>query len=135
MIVVYFLRYDKDLTMAMRKLLLIVFLATYSGLASAAEFFEVGNTYIFVPRVNMVMKGKVVKITGQEIVFINRYILKESIPGVNISDDHKSGVIKSQAIVNYMKSTNKASLLEASALKDVPISYSRGALTAIKVDE
>lgn len=123
--------------MKFRKLTPIIMLMLYSGITLAAdEFFEVGKTYLFVPRINMVMKGTVKQVTDHEIVFTNRYVLKESKAAATVTnDDAKSGKIKSLAMANYLKSTNKAALLESGPLKDVPTSYSRGALTAIKVDE
>lgn len=53
-----------------------------------------------------------------------------------MNDDAKSGKIKSQAIAHYLKSDKekRAAMVESGPLKDVPQSYSRAAMTAIKVD-
>ena len=100
------------------------------------SFFEVGKTYLFTPRLDLVMKGKVVQVTPQEVVFTDRYILKASKAAMLAkNDDAKSAMIKSKAIVEYMKSKNKAALLEPSPLKDLPTSYSRSEMSASKIDE
>jgi hypothetical protein len=107
-----------------------------STTALAAEsFFEVGKTYLFTPRMNLVMKGTVVQVTDQEIVFTNRYILKASKASAQIKDnDAKAVALRGAAIAEYLKSDKKQSLLEASPIKDIPTSYSRTDMTAIKVE-
>jgi hypothetical protein len=103
---------------------------------AADSFFEVGKTYLFTPRFDIVMKGKVVQVTDQEVVFSNRYALKASKAAARVvNDDVKSRDIKGKAIMAYLKSNDKASLLESNELKDVPVSYSRSNMTAIKLDE
>lgn len=120
----------------MKKFAAAVLFSLIANSALAAEFFEVGKTYLFVPRLNMVMKGTVTQVTDHEIVFTNRYVLKASrVPANLANDDVKGGKIKSDAIAAYLKSDKKATLVEAGQLKDVPTSYSRAALTAIKLDE
>ena len=104
-----------------------------STTAFANDFFEVGKTYLFIPRVDVVMKGKVVQVTDQEIVFTDRYVLKAS--KIAKGNDEKAAKLNRAAIAEYLSSKNKASLLEEIQLKNVPISYSRSAMTAIKIDE
>lgn len=124
--------------MTLRQLTAAAFLvfastATFAG----SEFFEVGKTYLFVPRLNMVMLGTVSQITDHEIVFTNRSLLKQSKAAATVmSDDAKSGKIKSMAIANYLKSDKdqRAKMIESGPLKDVPTSYSRAEMTAMKVD-
>ena len=43
--------------------------------------------------------------------------------------------MRGAAIAEYLKSDKKQSLLEASPIKDIPTSYSRSEMTAIKIDE
>lgn len=105
-----------------------------SAVFASDQFFEVGKSYLFTPRLNMVIKGTVTQITDQEIVFTDRAILKASKAAATITnDDMKSGKIKSEAIAEFMKSKNREALLEPSAYKG-PISYSRSALTAVKIE-
>ena len=80
------------------------------------------------------MKGKVVQVTDQEIVFTDRYILKHSKATTPAGNDAKAVTIKANAIAEYLKSKDKAHLLEASPLKDIPTSYSRSEMTAVKVE-
>lgn len=102
---------------------------------AAEEFFEVGKTYLFTPRMNLVMKGTISQITDHEIVFTNRSILKASKASAAIkNDDAKAVAIRGAAIAEYLKSDKKDSLLVASPLKDVPTSYSRSEMTAVKVE-
>ena len=54
---------------------------------AADSFFEIGKTYLFTPRMNIVMKGTVTQITNNEIVFTNRYILKASKASAAIKND------------------------------------------------
>src|SRR3990167_5652252 len=81
---------------------------------SADSFFQVGKNYLFMGRFDLVMKGKVTQVTDQEIVFTDRYILKASKPTTARMNDSTAVAIKSNAIADYLKSNNKASLLEAS---------------------
>lgn len=120
----------------MRKLSTAALIGLLSSTAIAADqFFEVGKSYLFVPRLDFVMKGTVTQITDQEIVFTDRSILKASKATANVkNNDLKSAAIKSAAIAEYIKSDKKESLLESGALKNVPVSYSRGALTAFKLE-
>jgi len=124
--------------MKLRQILAAATLVLASNVAFAGgEFFEVGKTYVFVPRLNMVMVGTVTQVTDHEIVFTNRMLLKESRAAATVmNDDAKSGKIKSLAIANYLKSDKekRAALVESGPLKDVPISYSRAEMTAMKVD-
>lgn len=124
--------------MMLRKLLAAAVLVLVSSATFAGgEFFEVGKTYLFVPRLNMVMVGTVSQVTDHEIVFTNRMLLKESRAAATVmNDDAKSGKIKSQAIANYLKSDNekRLTMVESGPLKDVPTSYSRAEMTAMKVD-
>lgn len=124
--------------MTFRQLLAVATLVLASSVSFAGnEFFEVGKTYLFVPRLNMVMVGTVSQITDHEIVFTNRMLLKESKSAATVmNDDAKSGKIKSQAIANYLKSDKekRVSMVESGPLKDVPTSYSRAEMTAMKVD-
>ncbi|EKD70456.1 MAG: hypothetical protein ACD_46C00531G0006 [uncultured bacterium] len=102
---------------------------------AADQFFEVGKTYLFVPRMNIVMKGTVTQVTDNEIIFTNRYILKASKASANVkNDDAKAVAIRGAAIAAYLKSDKKDSLLEASPIKDIPTSYSRSEMTAIKIE-
>jgi hypothetical protein len=82
----------------------------------------------------MVMKGTVTQLTDHEIVFTDRYILKASKATTAKGNDAKAVAINANAIAQYLKSKNKESLLEASPLKDIPTSYSRSEMTAVKVD-
>ena len=124
--------------MTLRQLSATALLALLSSVTFAGgEFFEVGKTYLFVPRLNMVMIGTVTQITDHEIVFSNRSVLKQSKAAATVmSDDAKSGKIKSMAIANYLKSdkAKRAVMIESGPLKDVPTSYSRAEMTAMKVD-
>ena len=117
------------------KLSAIALIGFLSGTAFASDqFFEVGKSYLFVPRINMVMKGTVTQITDQEVVFTDRSILKSSkVPASAQNDDSKSAAIKGAAITEFLKSKNREALLEHSKYAG-PISYSRSALTAIKID-
>jgi len=104
---------------------------------AADQFFEVGKSYLFVPRLDLVMRGTVTQITDQEIVFTDRALLKASKATANVANnDAKSGAIKSAAIMEYLKSdkAKRETLVEASTMKNIPTSYSRSALTAIKID-
>lgn len=115
----------------------ILFLLTAiasTNLLAADQFFEVGKSYLFTPRLSMVMKGTVVQITDQEIVFTNRYILKASKASANVKDEAKGVAMRGAAVAEYLKSDKKQSLLEPSVIKDVPTSYSRSEMTAIKLD-
>lgn len=98
------------------------------------SFFEVGKTYLFIGRSDVAMKGRVAQVTDQEIVFTDRYILKHSKATTPAGNDAKAVAIKAAAIAEYIKSKDKASLLEASPLKDIPTSYSRSEMTAVKVE-
>lgn len=124
--------------MTLRQLLATAILACASTATFAGgEFFEVGKTYLFVPRLNMVMVGTVAQVTDHEIVFTNRSLLSESKAAATVmSDDAKSGKIKSLAIANYLKSDKekRAKMIESGPLKDVPTSYSRAEMTAMRVD-
>lgn len=124
--------------MTLRQLLATAVLACASTVTCAGgEFFEVGKTYLFVPRLNMVMVGTVAQVTDHEIVFTNRSLLSESKAAATVmSDDAKSGKIKSLAIANYLKSDKekRAKMIESGPLKDVPTSYSRAEMTAMRVD-
>ncbi len=105
-----------------------------SAVFASDQFFEVGKSYLFIPRLNMVFKGTVTQITDHEIVFTDRATLKSSKAAATVmNDDVKSGKIKSDAIMEFMKSKNREALLEPSAYKG-PISYSRAEMTAIKID-
>lgn len=98
-------------------------------------FFEVGKSYLFIPRMDLVVKGTVTQVTDHEIVFTDRYLLKASAAAVNAdNDDAKSGRTKSAAIAEYLKSNNKEALLEEGPLSHIPTSYSRSEMTAIKLD-
>lgn len=124
--------------MKLHQLFAAVLLVLASTVSFASdEFFEVGKTYLFVPRLNLVMVGTVTQITDNEIVFTNRMLLKDSKPAATVmNDDAKSGKIKSEAIANYLKSDKqkRATMVEAGPLKDIPTSYSRAEMTAMKVD-
>ncbi len=105
-----------------------------SATFAAGQFFEVGKSYLFVPRLNMVFKGTVTQVTDQEVVFKDRAILKASKAAATVqNDDAKSGSIKSEAIAEFLKSKNREALLDPS-LVNAPVSYSRSELTAIKID-
>lgn len=124
--------------MKLRQLLAVTTLALASSVSFAGgEFFEVGKTYLFVPRLNMVMVGTVAQVTDHEIVFTDRMLLKASKAAATVmNDDAKSGKIKAQAIADYLKSdkAKRAAMVESGPLKDVPTSYSRAEMTAMKVD-
>jgi hypothetical protein len=106
-----------------------------SSVFAGDSFFEVGKTYLFTPRMNLVMKGTVAQVTDHEIVFTNRYILKASKASAQVKDnDAKAVALRGAAIAEYLKSDKKQSLLEASPIKDIPTSYSRSEMTAIKID-
>ena len=114
----------------MKKILNTLTLASTLLLASAAmasdAFFEVGKSYLVIPRIDVVIKGTVTQVTDQEVVFKDHYELTTSKPG---------GSYKSTAIKEYLNSKDKASLLERTSLTDTPISYSRANITAIELDE
>jgi hypothetical protein len=113
---------------------LAIALAT-TTLYASDQFFVVGKSYLFVPRLNMVMKGTVTQVTDHEIVFTDRSVLKASkVPASANNDDVKSGKIKSTAIADYLKSDKKESLLDSGPLRNVAVSYSRSEMTAIKLD-
>lgn len=124
--------------MKLRQLFAAAVLILVSTISFAGdEFFEVGKSYLFVPRLNLVILGTVTQVTDHEIVFTNRMLLKESKAAATVmNDDAKSGKIKSQAIANYLKSdkAKRATLVEAGPLTDIPTSYSRAEMTAMKVD-
>lgn len=131
--------YKEYSVMILRQLSAVAILALASTVSFAAdEFFEVGKTYLFVPRLNMVMVGTVSQVTDHEIVFTNRSLLKASKAASTVmNDDAKSGKIKANAIADYLKSdkTKRAAMVESGPLTDVPTSYSRAEMTAMKVDE
>ena len=118
------------------KLFGVILIGFMSCAAFASDqFFEVGKSYLFVPRVDVVMKGTVAQITDHEIVFTDRYILKASKASSQIKNNPaKAANINGTAILEYMKSDKKDSLLEATALKNVPTSYSRSEMTAVKLE-
>jgi hypothetical protein len=118
------------------KLSTVILLSFMSCAAFAADqFFEVGKSYLFVPRIGVVMKGTVTQITDQEVVFTDRSILKASKASDKIkNDDAKAANINGAAIAAYLKSDKRESLLEACALKNIPTSYSRSEMTAVKIE-
>lgn len=124
--------------MKLKQLSAAIVLSLAAGIACAGgEFFEVGKTYLFVPRLNMVMVGTVTQVTDHEIVFTHRSLLKDSKPAATVmNDDAKSGKIKALAIANYLKSDKdkRAQMIESGPLTDIPTSYSRAEMTAMKVD-
>ncbi len=122
------------LTTPLRTLTTLTLTCLIASTAFAAEqFYEVGKSYLFVPRINMVLKGTVTQITDQEIVFDDIAVLKASKAAANVRDDAKSGKIKSEAVVAFLKSKNRDALLEPRGFS-APTSYSRSALTAVKID-
>lgn len=124
------------LSTMLTKLSAVLLLGFMSCAAFASDqFFEVGKSYLFVPRIGVVMKGTVTQITDQEIVFTDRSILKASKASDKIkNDDAKAANIKGFAIAQYLKSDKRESLLEPCALKNIPTSYSRSEMTAVKIE-
>lgn len=89
----------------------------------AGAFFETGKTYLFIPRIDVVIKGTVVEVTDHEVVFTDRHVLKASKSG---------GRQKIAAVKAYLDSDNKQSLLERSIITQ-DVSYSRAHMSAIKL--
>lgn len=56
-------------------MLVAVLLFTSTVFAGENLFFEVGKTYLFIPRIGVVERGIVIKVTDQEVVFNDRSLL------------------------------------------------------------
>lgn len=121
----------------MRNLLLTTTLSL--GVASssfASGFYDVGECYAFIPRVDALIIGKVVEVTPGEVVFKNygRIWPKDNTSAgtTELQQVHEKG----DALEAYMKASSserKKMLINSSKMGQYPLAYSRAALTSIKI--
>lgn len=104
-------------------IIICMFIATLSH-ASPRRFYEKGQYYLIITRIDAVKHCKLVELAPQEAVFLDCAVLKGS---------RHAGMNKGAVMEKFIKSTDRLALLEANPLKNIPVSYARANITALKL--
>jgi len=115
---------------------LVITAALILPLAGYADtFYKPERCYLFIPRIDVVAKGRVVTVTDQEVVFETMGRIWPTDEGINPNDSEIKTVLGKMDITKqYLDSKDRSKLEYKSATTGMNISYSRANLTGIELD-